>query len=83
MLTAYWLVRYRYLNVDDCWQEYHRLQQLGGIAMGVPAGDSENGNAVYCRDPFGNIIELAEIPDPEECPTRLPGISRLANSAGA
>ena len=71
-------IRHLAFYVDDCWFEYERLQQLGGIAMGVPAGDSENGFAVYCRDPFGNIIELAEIPSPQECPTQLPGISRLA-----
>ena len=55
-----------------------RLQKLGGLPMGVPAGDAENGYAVYCRDPFGNILELAEIPNPAECPTQLPGISHLA-----
>ena len=71
-------IRHLAFFVDDCWFEYERLQELGGIAMGVPAGDPENGYAVYCRDPFGNIIELAEIPSPQECPTQLPGISRLA-----
>lgn len=76
-------IRHLAFYVDDCWEEYGRLQELGGIAMGVPAGDEEHGFAVYCRDPFGNIIELAEIPDPAECPTRLPGISRLAGQAEA
>ena len=71
-------IRHLAFYVDDCWAEYERLQKLGGIAMGVPAGDKENGYAVYCRDPFGNIIELAEIPRPQECPTTLPGVSRLA-----
>jgi catechol 2,3-dioxygenase-like lactoylglutathione lyase family enzyme len=71
-------IRHLAFFVDDCWLEYERLQKLGGIPMGVPAGDAENGYAVYCRDPFGNIIELAEIPNPEECPTTLPGVSRLA-----
>jgi catechol 2,3-dioxygenase-like lactoylglutathione lyase family enzyme len=71
-------IRHLAFYVDDCWAEYQRLQDLGGMAMGVPAGDPENGFAVYCRDPFGNIIELAEIPGPQECPTQLPGISQLA-----
>jgi catechol 2,3-dioxygenase-like lactoylglutathione lyase family enzyme len=71
-------IRHLAFYVDDCWAEYQRLQDLGGMAMGVPAGDDDNGYAVYCRDPFGNIIELAEIPGPQECPTQLPGISRLA-----
>jgi len=76
-------IRHLAFYVDDCWAEYERLQQLGGIAMGVPAGDEDSGYAVYCRDPFGNIIELAEIPAPEESPTCLPGISRLADEAKA
>jgi len=71
-------IRHLAFYVDDCWLEYQRLQQLGGIAMGVPAGDAEHGYAVYCRDPFGNIIELAEIPNADESPRSLPGISRLA-----
>jgi glyoxylase I family protein len=74
-------IRHLAFYVDDCWAEYQRLQDLGGIAMGVPAGDEEHGYAVYCRDPFGNIIELAEIPSQDECPTRLPGVSRLAGRA--
>lgn len=72
-------IRHLAFYVDDCWAEYERLQRLGGMTMGVPAGDTDGGYAVYCRDPFGNIIELAEIPSPEESPARLPGISRLAN----
>jgi catechol 2,3-dioxygenase-like lactoylglutathione lyase family enzyme len=71
-------IRHLAFYVDDCWAEYERLQKLGGLPMGVPAGDAENGYAVYCRDPFGNILELAEIPNPAECPTQLPGISHLA-----
>jgi glyoxylase I family protein len=76
-------IRHLAFYVDDCWAEYQRLQDLGGMAMGVPAGDDDNGYAVYCRDPFGNIIELAEIPRPEESPERLPGISRLAGDGTA
>ena len=76
-------IRHLAFYVDDCRAEYERLQELGGITMGVPAGDEDGGYAVYCRDPFGNIIELAEIPDPGECPTTLPGVSRLANQPEA
>lgn len=70
-------IRHLAFFVDDCWFEYKRLQALGGIPMGVPAGDQAHGCAVYCRDPFGNIIELKEIPDPKERPESLPGSSRL------
>jgi catechol 2,3-dioxygenase-like lactoylglutathione lyase family enzyme len=71
-------IRHLAFYVDDCWSEYERLQRLGGMAMGVPAGDAEHGFAVYCRDPFGNILELSEIPSAKESPVYLPGISCLA-----
>jgi catechol 2,3-dioxygenase-like lactoylglutathione lyase family enzyme len=71
-------IRHLAFYVDDCWSEYERLQSIGGMAMGVPAGDSERGFAVYCRDPFGNILELCEIPSARESPIYLPGISCLA-----
>ncbi len=70
-------IRHLAFYVDDCRAEYQRLKDLGGIALGEPAGDDQSGYAVYCRDPFGNIIELAEIPDPEESPLTLPGVSSL------
>ena len=34
--------------------------------------------AVYLRDPFGNIIELCEIPNERENPTNLPGVNALS-----
>ena len=75
-------IRHLAFYVDDCKAEYQRLQDLGGIALGEPAGDDESGYAVYCRDPFGNIIELAEIPDPRESPLSLPGVCSLGNFDG-
>ena len=70
-------IRHLAFYVDDCRSEYRRLKDLGGIALGEPAGDDQTGYAVYCRDPFGNIIELAEIPTPSESPLTLPGVSSL------
>lgn len=70
-------IRHLAFYVDDCHAEYERLQKLGGMTLGVPAGDDEHGYAVYCRDPFGNIIELAEIPAESESPLSLPGVDRL------
>ena len=70
-------IRHLAFYVDDCKAEYQRLKDLGGIALGEPAGDDQSGYAVYCRDPFGNIIELAEIPSPDESPLILPGVSSL------
>jgi glyoxylase I family protein len=75
-------IRHLAFYVDDCKAEYQRLKDLGGIALGEPAGDDESGYAVYCRDPFGNIIELAEIPNPAESPLKLPGVSCLGQFTG-
>jgi len=75
-------IRHLAFYVDDCRAEYQRLKGLGGIALGEPAGDDKAGYAVYCRDPFGNIIELAEIPTPSESPLNLPGVSCLDEYKG-
>ena len=75
-------IRHLAFYVDDCKAEYQRLLDLGGIALGEPAGNDESGYAVYCRDPFGNIIELAEIPDPQESPLNLQGVCSLDNFTG-
>ena len=75
-------IRHLAFYVDDCKAEYQRLLDLGGIALGEPAGNDESGYAVYCRDPFGNIIELAEIPDPRESPLNLQGVCSLDNFTG-
>jgi glyoxylase I family protein len=75
-------IRHLAFYVDDCKVEYQRLIDLGGIALGEPAGNEESGYAVYCYDPFGNIIELAEIPDPCESPLSLQGVCSLDNFAG-
>ncbi len=67
-------IRHLAFCVDDCELEYRRLLALGGQALGEPVG-----GVVYCRDPFGNILELCEIPVPQENPTTLPGVSSLDN----
>jgi glyoxylase I family protein len=75
-------IRHLAFYVDDCKAEYQRLKDLGGLTLGEPAGDDESGYAVYCRDPFGNIIELAEIPTPAESPLILPGVTSLGQHTG-
>jgi catechol 2,3-dioxygenase-like lactoylglutathione lyase family enzyme len=51
--------RHLAIEVDDVHHEWRRVQELGGSAMGEPVRLSEDGAAaVYCRDPFGNILEL-------------------------
>lgn len=75
-------IRHIGFYVDDCWKEYERFKRLGGITMGEPVGSDEAGWAVYCRDPFGNIIELAEVMAGEKPPTTLPGFSHLGDYEG-
>lgn len=62
--------------VDDLQLETKRFLSLGGEEL----GQAEQG-AVYLRDPFGNIIELAEIPNAEEHLARLPGVSHAADGS--
>lgn len=66
-------IRHLAFYVDDVIKESERFISLGGQAHGEPQG-----GAVYLRDPFGNIIELCEIPNPEENPTKLPGVNTLS-----
>ena len=70
-------IRHISFYVDDCRAEYQRCLELGGQPLGAPAPPDSGLNAVYMRDPSGNIIELCEVPSPEEEPTLLPGIARL------
>ncbi len=69
-------IRHLSFYVDDVNFEFQRFLSLGGKAL----GETEFG-VVYCRDPFGNVIELCEIPNEEENPLKLPGISSLNTRA--
>ena len=70
-------IRHIAFYVDDCRAEFERCLGLGATALGTPPERDTGVNAVYLRDPCGTIIELCEIPAPEENPTKLPGISAL------
>jgi len=70
-------IRHIAFFVDDCRAEYQRLLSLGGEMLGEPVDIGGGIFTAYCRDPFGNIIELCEIPTREEDPRNLPGISLL------
>jgi catechol 2,3-dioxygenase-like lactoylglutathione lyase family enzyme len=72
-------IRHIAFYVDNPQKELDRLIALGGSALGsLP----ESGGAVYARDPFGNMIELCQIPTPEESPVNLPGVEKLGNFEG-
>ena len=75
-------IRHLSFYVDDVRLEYRRLLKLGGQKLGELPEDSDSPVAVYCRDPFGNIVELCEVPCPEEEPASLPGIARAGNFTG-
>ena len=72
-------IRHLAFYVDDVKTEFERLLSLGGSGLGEIV---EGAPAVYARDPFGNIIELAGIPGGEEHPTKLPGVNALDAFAG-
>lgn len=69
-------IRHIAFYVDDLKSEKSRFLDLGGQLL----GDAEEA-VVYLRDPFGNIIELAEIPCAAEHPAALPGISHAADGS--
>lgn len=72
-------IRHLAFYVDDCRAEFNRFISLGGTPLGEPQADENGVYVVYCRDPFGNIIELCEIPKGKEDPLALPGVNLLAN----
>ena len=52
-------LRHLAIEVDDVPAALARLEELGGTRMGDPVELSDDGAAaVYCRDPFGTIIEF-------------------------
>ena len=75
-------IRHLCFFVDDCRAEYQRLLELGGKPLGEPADIGGGVYTVYCRDPFGNIIELAELPTEAEDPRNLPGVESLGTFSG-
>jgi len=59
------------LEVEDIQAEHARLSAAGMQFVGPPV-DFGDSSAVYGKDPFGNIIEIYEIRDPEQ--------ARIANT---
>lgn len=75
-------IRHLCFFVDDCRAEYRRLLDLGGEMLGEPTDIGGGVYTVYCRDPFGNIIELAEPPNADEDLRKLPGVISLGDYKG-
>ncbi len=52
-------LRHLAIEVDDVRAALARVVELGGSTMGEPLDiDADGASAVYCRDPFGTILEL-------------------------
>ena len=51
------------LQVTDIQQEYDRMRAAGMEFVGEPV-DFGTASAIYGKDPFGNVIEIYEIRDP-------------------
>ena len=75
-------IRHLCFHVDDARAEYRRLVELGGTALGEPTDIGGGAYVVYCRDPFGNIIELAEPSTANDDLCILPGVNKLGGYAG-
>ncbi len=75
-------IRHLAFFVDDCRAEYQRLLALGGEMLGEPGDIGGGVYTAYCRDPFGNIIELAEPPNENEDLRNLRGVDTLGDYAG-
>lgn len=57
-------LRHLAIEVDDVPTALARVIELGGSAMGDPVElDNTGAAAVYCRDPFGTIIEFMAVGD--------------------
>lgn len=55
-------LRHLAIQVDDVQAALTRVVELGGSTMGDPIDIDEGGAAaVYCRDPFGTILELMSV----------------------
>lgn len=55
-------LRHLAIEVDDVRSALTRVVELGGAAMGKPLDiDADGAAAVYCRDPFGTILELMAV----------------------
>lgn len=63
--------RHLMFEVEDVHVVWEKVRQHGGIIMNAPVDVSGGPRVIYCRDPFGNLLELAEPAG------RMPSLSAL------
>ena len=51
-------IRHLCFQVEDVEQALARVIELGGGKMNEPVTNDQGITCVYCRDPFGNLLEL-------------------------
>ena len=51
-------IRHLCFQVDDVEEALARVIELGGGKMNEPVTNELGITCVYCRDPFGNLLEL-------------------------
>ena len=51
-------IRHLCFQVEDVEQALARVMELGGAKMNEPVTNELGITCVYCRDPFGNLLEL-------------------------
>lgn len=54
-------LRHLAIEVDDVSSALAQLERLGGSRMGDPIDMGDGAAAVYCRDPFGTLIEFMSV----------------------
>ena len=75
--------RHLCFEVDDVTVEWERLKKLGGLHMNPPVlFDNEGNGAIYCRDPFGNLIEFTTAGEGYPSLRGLAAIARLEGYVG-
>lgn len=53
-------LRHMMFEVDDVGAAWSKVRELGGIVMNEPVSVPGGPTVIYCRDPFGNLLELAQ-----------------------
>ena len=59
-------LRHLAIEVEDVHAALDRFVELGGTRMGDPYRYDHGDEAVYCRDPFGTIIEFMSVMDGQD-----------------